>query len=144
MTARKIEKLTDAKVFVPKIITRIIPRNRKSRIIVESAKPLYPGYLFIDRKTTRWLDFLDIPYVTHIFRRTQWEPYYIDGKKITMEMRRQEEEFNFKVGDWVYITQGPFCDKRARVVEGEKVKINMFGRPLVVSILPSMLTKTPS
>lgn len=135
--------MTDAKVFVPKIIKRVIPRNRKSRVVVESVKPLYPGYIFIELGEFPWVDLVRVPYVVHIFRRSQWHPYMISKSRIVMERRVDESPFTFSVGDRVIITSGPFAGHKGRIVQEEKTEIVLFNRPLQISIPSTDLEKIP-
>lgn len=130
-----------AKVYVPKLLRRIIPRNRKSRLVVESARPLYPGYIFIDPASAPISDIKSVPFVTHIFMRTLFVPATIPLSKINMLLRQDEGDFPFRLGERVRITGGPFVGRIGVIAENDRVELIMFGRPLVVSFLASELEK---
>jgi len=140
-TARKIEAWTDAKVFIPRLIRRIIPRNRKSRFVIESARPLYPGYLFIGLGLANdWRDIRHIPFVTHIFKKSFDEPYFVPSKSVNMIVRKEEGEFPFVDGDIVEITEGPFQGRKGTIQNG-RVEIVLFERKVHLALPSSMLIR---
>lgn len=123
-------------VVVPKE-KKIKIRNGKKRTIEEK---IYPGYVLVEMIVTddSWYVVRNTPNVTG-FVGSGTIPLPVSLTEIeSLKKRMVEEEpkytIDFKKGDLVRITDGPFKDSEGKVsgVDGEKgkvkVMINMFGR----------------
>lgn len=123
-------------VVVPKE-KKIKIRNGKKRTIEEK---IYPGYVLVEMIVTddSWYVVRNTPNVTG-FVGSGTIPLPVSLAEIeSLKKRMVEEEpkytIDFKKGDLVRITDGPFKDSEGKVsgVDGEKgkvkVMINMFGR----------------
>lgn len=143
--AKAIEEQTSRNTFVPKLIRKIIPRNRKARIIVESAKPLYPGYIFVEHLSNEgWTRIVDSHRcITGVLKGSLFEPYLIKMDRISKDVREDIKEFPYKEGDVVFITTGPFAGRRAKIVQEDRVEIILLGKPIQVYMPSSMLEKAP-
>lgn len=141
--AKAIEEQTSRVAVVPKLIRKIIPRNRKARIIVESAKPLYPGYIFVEHPSSDgWMRIVDAHRcITGVLRRSLFEPYLIKMDRISADVREDVKEFPYKEGDVVWIASGPFAGRRAKIVQEDRVEIILLGKAIQVYMPSSMLER---
>ncbi len=133
-----------------KIFDVIVPKEKKIKIkngkrkVVE--EKIYPGYVLVEMIVTddSWYVVRNTPNVTG-FVGVGTTPVPISKKEIDslkkrMGVEEPQHKIEFKVGDSVKITDGPFKDFDGKVSEIDeekgkvKVLVNMFGRDTPVEL----------
>lgn len=130
-------------VLVPKE-TRIKIKNGKRRTVEEK---IYPGYVLVDMVLTEdsWYVVRNTPRVTGFVGPDSTKPVPLSRDEIDMIMARmtgQEKKVkvDFKIGEMVKITDGPFKDYDGKVSgidesRGKiKVLVPIFGRDTAVEL----------
>ncbi len=133
-----------------KIFNVLVPKEKKikikngKRVVVE--EKIYPGYVLVEMivDDDSWYVVRNTPNVTG-FLGAGTTPIPIAQKEIEellkrMEVKEPQYKIEFKVGDLVKITDGPFKDFEGKVAEIDeergkvKVLINLFGRDTPVEL----------
>lgn len=148
--AKNLEQRTDSLGMQEKIFRVLVPKEKKIKIkggkryTVE--EKIYPGYVLVEMVVTddSWYVVRNTPNVTgFIGSGTTPTPISEDEINILMDRMGVEEpkyKIEFKVGDHVKITDGPFKDFDAKVAEIDekrgkvKVLVTMFGRETPVEL----------
>ena len=130
-------------VLVPKE-TRIRIKNGKRKTVEEK---IYPGYVLVDMVLTEdsWYVVRNTPRVTGFVGPDSTTPVPLSREEIDVLMERmgkKDKKFkvDFKVGEMVKITDGPFKDYDGKVSEIDedkamiKVLVPVFGRDTAVEL----------
>lgn len=155
--AKNLKQRVESLGMEDKIFNVVVPkekkikiRNGKKRTIEEK---IYPGYVLVEMIVTddSWYVVRNTPNVTG-FVGSGTIPLPVSTQEIDALKKRMVEEepkytIDFKEGDLVRITDGPFKDSEGKVsgVDGEKGKvkimINMFGRDTSLELDSLQITK---
>ncbi len=148
--AKNLEQRIDSLGMQDKIFQVLVPKEKKIKI--KSGKrytvedKLYPGYVLVEMIVTddSWYVVRNTPNVTgFIGSGTTPTPISEDEIKVLMDRMGVEEpkyKIEFKIGDHVKITDGPFKDFDGKVAEIDekrgkvKVLVTMFGRETPVEL----------
>ena len=148
--AKNLEQRIDSLGMQDKIFQVLVPKEKKIKIkggkryTVEDK--LYPGYVLVEMIVTddSWYVVRNTPNVTgFIGSGTTPTPISEDEIKVLMGRMGVEEpkyKIEFKIGDHVKITDGPFKDFDGKVAEIDekrgriKVLVTMFGRETPVEL----------
>jgi len=133
-----------------KIFNVLVPKEKKikikngKRVVVE--EKIYPGYVLVEMivDDDSWYVVRNTPNVTG-FLGAGTTPIPVSQKEVEellkrMEMKEPQYKIEFKVGDLVKITDGPFKDFEGKVAEIDeergkvKVLINLFGRDTPIEL----------
>ena len=155
--AKSLEQRVESLGMEDKIFDVIVPKEKKIKIksgkrkVVE--EKIYPGYVLVQMIVTddSWYVVRNTPNVTG-FVGAGTTPVPISKQEIDILKKRMGVEepqykIDFKIGDSVKITDGPFKDSNGRVSEIDeargkvKVLVDMFGRDTPVE-LDSLQIKT--
>ncbi|MDD5430869.1 MAG: transcription termination/antitermination protein NusG [Candidatus Pacebacteria bacterium] len=130
-------------VLVPKEV-KVKIKNGKRRIAEEK---IYPGYVLVDMILTEdtWYVVRNTPRVTGFVGPDSTTPVPLSKSEVDTLLSRMENKetkikVDFRVGDLVKITDGPFKDYDAKVAEVDeekgkiKVLVPIFGRDTLVEI----------
>lgn len=148
--AKNLKQRIESLGMEDKIFNVIVPKEKKIKIkngkrkVVE--EKIYPGYVLVEMIVTddSWYVVRNTPNVTgFVGAGTVPVPVSL-GEIDTLKKRMGEEtpqfKIDFKIGDGVKITDGPFKDFDGRVSEIDeergkvKVLVNMFGRDTPVEL----------
>ena len=148
--AKNLEQRIDSLGMQDKILRVLVPKEKKIKIkggkryTVEDK--LYPGYVLVEMIVTddSWYVVRNTPNVTgFIGSGTVPTPVSDEEMQVLMGRMGVEEpkyKIEFKIGDHVKITDGPFKDFDAKVAEIDekrgkvKVLVMMFGRETPVEL----------
>ena len=133
-----------------KIFNVLVPKEKKikirqgKRVVVE--EKIYPGYVFVDMIVTddSWYVVRNTPMVTG-FVGAGTTPRAVEEEEMKEILKKTGEEeprykIEFKVGDLVKITDGPFKNREGKVNEIDyergrvKVMVPLFGRDTPVDL----------
>ncbi|MDD5696797.1 MAG: transcription termination/antitermination protein NusG [Candidatus Pacebacteria bacterium] len=142
--AKNLKQRVESLGMEDKIFSVLVPKEKKIKIKNGKKKAIeekiYPGYVLVEMIVTddSWYVVRNTPNVTgFVGSGTVPLPVSLeemDSLKIKMSTDEPKYTIEFKKGDLVKITDGPFKDSEGKVsdVDGEKgkvkVMINMFGR----------------
>jgi transcriptional antiterminator NusG len=142
--AKNLKQRVESLGMEDKIFSVLVPKEKKIKIKNGKKKTIeekiYPGYVLVEMIVTddSWYVVRNTPNVTgFVGSGTVPLPVSLeemDSLKIKMSTDEPKYTIEFKKGDLVKITDGPFKDSEGKVsdVDGEKgkvkVMINMFGR----------------
>ncbi|MCK4354764.1 transcription termination/antitermination protein NusG [Candidatus Parcubacteria bacterium] len=148
--AKSLKQRVESLGMEDKIFDVIVPKEKKIKIksgkrkIVE--EKIYPGYVLVEMIVTddSWYVVRNTPNVTG-FVGAGTTPVPISAQEIDILKKRMGVEepqykIDFKIGDSVKITDGPFKDSNGRVSEIDetrgkvKVLVDMFGRDTPVEL----------
>jgi transcriptional antiterminator NusG len=148
--AKNLKQRIESLGMEDKIFNVIVPKEKKikikngKRVVVE--EKIYPGYVLVEMIVTddSWYVVRNTPNVTG-FIGAGTTPIPVKKEEIEnllkrMEIKEPEYKIEFKVGDLVKITDGPFKDFDGKVSEIDeergkvKVLVNMFGRDTPVEL----------
>jgi transcriptional antiterminator NusG len=148
--AKSLKQRVESLGMEDKIFDVIVPKEKKIKIksgkrkVVE--EKIYPGYVLVEMIVTddSWYVVRNTPNVTgFVGAGTTPVPISkqeIDILKNRMGVEEPQYKIDFKVGDSVKITDGPFKDSNGRVSEIDeargkvKVLVDMFGRDTPVEL----------
>ena len=148
--AKSLKQRVESLGMEDKIFDVIVPKEKKIKIksgkrkVVE--EKIYPGYVLVEMIVTddSWYVVRNTPNVTG-FVGAGTTPVPISKKEIDilktrMDIEEPQYKIDFKIGDSVKITDGPFKDSNGRVSEIDqargkvKVLVDMFGRDTPVEL----------
>lgn len=148
--AKNLEQRIESLQMQDKIFRVLVPKEKKIKIkggkryIVE--EKIYPGYVLVEMVVSddSWYVVRNTPNVTG-FIGSGTTPTPVSEEEINVLMQRMGVEepkykIEFKVGDHVKITDGPFKDFDGKVAEIDekrgkiKVLVTMFGRETPVEL----------
>ena len=148
--AKNLKQRIESLGMEDRIFSVLVPKEKKIKIkdgkrrTVE--EKIYPGYVLVEMIVTddSWYVVRNTPNVTG-FVGSGTTPVPVSGEEIDILKKRLEAEkpqmnIDFKGGDAVKITDGPFKDFDGKVSETDeergkvKVFINMFGRDTPVEL----------
>lgn len=151
--ARYLEQRIDSLSMREKIFSVVVPKEKRIKIKNgkrrEVEEKVYPGYVLVDMILTEdtWYVVRNTPRVTGFVgpdttKPTPLSQAEVDGLLAKMNPAGKETKFQveFKVGESVKITDGPFKDHDAKVSEVDeekgkvKVMVPMFGRDTLVEL----------
>ena len=148
--AKSLKQRVESLGMEDKIFDVIVPKEKKIKIkngkrkVVE--EKIYPGYVLVEMIVTddSWYVVRNTPNVTgFVGAGTTPVPISkqeIDILKTRMGVEEPQYKIDFRVGDSVKITDGPFKDSNGRVSEIDeargkvKVLVDMFGRDTPVEL----------
>ena len=148
--AKNLKQRIESLSMEDKIFNVLVPKEKKIKIkdgkrkVVE--EKIYPGYVLVEMVVTddSWYVVRNTPNVTG-FVGAGTTPVPVSGEEIEILKKRTGVEtpqfkIDFKIGDTVKITDGPFKDFDGKVSEIDeergkvKVLVNMFGRDTPVGL----------
>ncbi len=148
--AKNLKQRIESLSMEDKIFNVLVPKEKKIKIkdgkrkVVE--EKIYPGYVLVEMIVTddSWYVVRNTPNVTG-FVGAGTTPVPVSGEEIEILKKRTGVEtpqfkIDFKIGDTVKITDGPFKDFDGKVSEIDeergkvKVLVNMFGRDTPVGL----------
>lgn len=148
--AKSLKQRIESLSMEDKIFNVMVPKERKIKIkdgkrkVVE--EKIYPGYVLVQMIVTddSWYVVRNTPNVTG-FVGAGTTPVPVSEEEIKIlkkrtEIKEPKYKIEFKVGDMVKITDGPFKDFDGKVSEIDeergkvKVLVNMFGRDTPVEL----------
>ncbi len=148
---RYLRQRVDSLAMNDKIFSVIVPKEKKIKIKNGKRRPveekIYPGYVLVDMIMTEdsWYVVRNTPRVTGFVGSDTTTPVPLSEEEIDALMVRMGEKetkfrVEFKVGETVKITDGPFKDYEGKVSEIDeskgkiKVLIPIFGRDTAVEL----------
>ncbi|MCD6568891.1 transcription termination/antitermination factor NusG [bacterium] len=148
--ASSLRQRVEAFGMQDKIFNVLVPKEKKikirqgKRVVVE--EKIYPGYVFVDMIVTddSWYVVRNTPMVTG-FVGAGTTPRAVEEEEMKEILKKTGEEeprykIEFKVGDLVKITDGPFKNREGKVNEIDyergrvKVMVPLFGRDTPVDL----------
>lgn len=148
---RYLKQRVDSLEMNDKIFAIIVPKEKKIKIKngkrQEVEEKIYPGYVLVDMILTddSWYVVRNTPRVTGFVGSDTTTPLPLSQKEVDELMAKMgggDKKFavDWKVGDMVKITDGPFKDYEAKVSQIDekngtiKVVIAIFGRDTAVEL----------
>lgn len=149
--ARYLEQRVESLEMRDKIFKVVVPKEKKikirsgKRITVE--EKIYPGYVLVQMtmEPDSWYVVRNTPRVTGFVGADSTNPTPLSFEEVESLMARMGQKeptlkFDFKVGETVRITDGPFKDYDGKVSEVDenrgriKVMVPVFGRDTAVEL----------
>lgn len=149
--ARYLKQRIDSLEMHDKIFNVIVPKEKKIKIKngkrKEIEEKIYPGYVLVEMimSDDSWYVVRNTPRVAGFVGADSTEPAPLSKKEIDALLSRmggEEPKFKveYKVGEIVKITDGPFKDSEGRISEVDeehgklKVMVPIFGRETAVEL----------
>lgn len=149
--ARYLKQRVDSLEMQDKIFNVIVPKEKKIKVKggrrQEIEEKIYPGYVLVDMTLDddSWYVVRNTPRVTGFVGAESTKPTPLSKEEVESLMTKMGEKepkfrIDFKVGEIVKITDGPFKDHDGKIAEiseeqGKvKVKIPIFGRETAVEL----------
>ena len=149
--ARYLKQRIDSLEMNDKIFSVIVPKEKKIKIKngkrKEIEEKIYPGYVLVDMVMSddSWYVVRNTPRVAGFVGANSTEPAPLSKKEIDDLLSRMgdnEPKFKveFKAGETVKITDGPFKDSEGKISEVDeehgrlKVMVPIFGRETAVEL----------
>ena len=147
---RSLKQRIESLGMQDKIFNILVPKKKEIKIkhgkrVVEEEK-VYPGYIFVDMEVTddSWYVVRNTPMVTG-FVGAGTTPRPVEDEEIKAILNQIGEtepkyKIDFKIGDMVKITDGPFKNSEGKVSEIDqekgrvKVMVPLFGRDTPVDL----------
>lgn len=148
---RYLKQRVDSLEMKDKIFDVVVPKEKKIKIKggkrQEVEEKIYPGYVLVDMilDDDSWYVVRNTPRVTGFVGADSAKPPSLSKEEVESLIARMSEKeakfrIDFKVGEMVKITDGPFKDHDGKIAEineeqGKvKVKVPIFGRETVVEL----------
>lgn len=148
--AKNLKQRIESLGMEDKIFNVIVPKEKKIKIKEGKRKTveekIYPGYILVEMIVTddSWYVVRNTPNVTGFVGAGTTpipvSPEEMADLKQRMELKEPEFNMEFKIGETIKITDGPFKDSEGKVSEIDrergkiKVLVNMFGRDTPVEL----------
>lgn len=148
--AKNLKQRIESLGMEDKIFNVIVPKEKKIKIKEGKRKTveekIYPGYILVEMIVTddSWYVVRNTPNVTGFVGAGTTpipvSPEEMADLKQRMELKEPEFNIEFKIGETIKITDGPFKDSEGKVSEIDrergkiKVLVNMFGRDTPVEL----------
>ena len=149
--ARYLQQRVDSLEMRDKVFKVVVPKEKKikirngKRITVE--EKIYPGYVLVQMtmEPDSWYVVRNTPRVTGFVGSDSTKPTPLSFEEVESLMARMgggepKVKFDFKVGETVRITDGPFKDYDGKISEVDenrgriKVMVPVFGRDTAVEL----------
>ena len=148
---RNLKQRIESLGMEDKIFNVIVPTEKKIKIKggkrVEEEEKIYPGYILVDMIVTddSWYVVRNTPRVTGFVGSDSTNPTPLSFEEVESLMARMGQKepslkFDFKVGETVRISDGPFKDYDGKIAEVDetrgriKVMVPVFGRDTAVEL----------
>lgn len=148
---RYLKQRVDSLEMKDKIFDVVVPKEKKIKIKggkrQEMEEKIYPGYVLVDMilDDDSWYVVRNTPRVTGFVGADSTKPPSLSKEEVESLIARMSEKevkfrIDFKVGEMVKITDGPFKDHDGKIAEISeeqgriKVKIPIFGRETIVEL----------
>ena len=157
--ARYLRQRVESLAMTDKIFNIIVPKEKKIKIKsgkrITMEEKIYPGYVLVEMimEPDSWYVVRNTPRVTGFVGSDSTNPTplsYEEVESLKARMSGEEPKFkvDFRIGETVRITDGPFKDYDGKIAEVDedrgrvKVLVPVFGRDTAVELDSLQIRKT--